>query len=78
MTSDRVRFPKPLEQYKVLSFFGSNIVITEDEEWKRQRKITAPAFSEVCGEDSLKSAMSCADDSNIRETTDLSGMRHRR
>ncbi|OCH86802.1 cytochrome P450 [Obba rivulosa] len=42
----RARFPKPLEQYKILSFYGSNIVITEGDEWKRQRKISAPAFSE--------------------------------
>ncbi|OBZ67576.1 hypothetical protein A0H81_12405 [Grifola frondosa] len=46
VTSSRARFPKPVEQYKVLSFFGSNIVITEGDEWKRQRKIAAPAFSE--------------------------------
>ncbi|OBZ67844.1 hypothetical protein A0H81_12320 [Grifola frondosa] len=46
VTSSRARFPKPLEPYKVLSFFGSNIVVTEGDEWKRQRKIAAPAFSE--------------------------------
>ncbi|OBZ67577.1 hypothetical protein A0H81_12404 [Grifola frondosa] len=46
VTSSRARFPKPVEQYKVLSFFGSNVVITEGDEWKRQRKIAAPAFSE--------------------------------
>ncbi|EMD35530.1 hypothetical protein CERSUDRAFT_116271 [Gelatoporia subvermispora B] len=42
----RARFPKPVEQYKILSFYGSNIVITEGDEWKRQRRIAAPAFSE--------------------------------
>ncbi|GBE81403.1 hypothetical protein SCP_0311320 [Sparassis crispa] len=46
ITASRARFPKPLWQYKVLSFYGSNIVITEGDEWKRHRKITAPAFSE--------------------------------
>ena len=36
-----------MEQYEVLKFFGSNIVVTEFDEWKRHRKIVAPAFSEV-------------------------------
>ncbi|EIW78358.1 614 534 cytochrome P450 [Coniophora puteana RWD-64-598 SS2] len=40
------RFPKPLFQYKILTFFGENIVVSEGEEWKRYRKIVAPAFSE--------------------------------
>ena len=30
--------------------FGPNIVAAEGEEWKKYRKITAPAFSEVCPE----------------------------
>ena len=47
MLSSRPRFPKPVEDYKILQFFGSNIVTTEFEEWKRYRKIAAPAFSEV-------------------------------
>ncbi|KAI0739090.1 cytochrome P450 [Daedaleopsis nitida] len=42
----RARFPKPLDAYQILATFGSNILVTEGEEWKRQRKITAPAFSE--------------------------------
>ncbi|KAI0716473.1 cytochrome P450 [Earliella scabrosa] len=42
----RARFPKPLEAYQLLTTFGSNILVTEGDEWKRQRKITAPAFSE--------------------------------
>ncbi|KZT05609.1 cytochrome P450 [Laetiporus sulphureus 93-53] len=46
VTSDRTRFPKPLAQYKILTFFGSNIVVTEADEWKRHRKISAPSFSE--------------------------------
>ncbi|KAI0940039.1 hypothetical protein AcV5_001254 [Taiwanofungus camphoratus] len=46
ITGARARFPKWLYQYKILTFYGSNIVVTEDDEWKRQRKITAPAFSE--------------------------------
>jgi hypothetical protein len=30
--------------------FGANIVASEGEEWKKYRKIAAPAFSEVCPE----------------------------
>jgi hypothetical protein len=47
ITTHRARFPKPLEQYKLLQFFGGNIVASEGDEWKRYRKISAPAFSEV-------------------------------
>ncbi|KZT71521.1 cytochrome P450 [Daedalea quercina L-15889] len=46
VTSARTRFPKPLHQYKILTFYGSNIVVTEGDEWKRHRKISAPSFSE--------------------------------
>lgn len=46
ITTNRARFPKPLQQYKILTFFGSNIVVTEADEWKRHRKISAPSFSE--------------------------------
>ncbi|KAI0631064.1 cytochrome P450 [Trametes polyzona] len=42
----RARFPKPLDTYELLAVFGTNILVTEGEEWKRQRKIAAPAFSE--------------------------------
>ena len=45
--SSRPRFPKPVEHYGILKFFGNNIVTTEFDEWKRYRKIAAPAFSEV-------------------------------
>lgn len=48
MIGARARFPKPTDSYKILAVFGSNILTTEGEEWKHQRKITAPAFSEVC------------------------------
>jgi hypothetical protein len=50
--SSRQRFPKPVRPYKMLSFFGSNIVTTEFDEWKRHRKIAAPSFSEVATFDS--------------------------
>ncbi len=43
----RARFPKPIDMYDLLATFGTNILVTEGEEWKRQRKIAAPAFSEV-------------------------------
>ena len=35
-------------RYEVLAIFGPNIVASEGEEWKKYRKIAAPAFSEVC------------------------------
>jgi cytochrome P450 len=47
VTSSRARFPKPLEQYAVIALFGHNIVVSEGEEWKKYRKISAPAFSDV-------------------------------
>lgn len=47
MIGSRARFPKPLELYKPLLFFGDNIVASEHNEWKRYRKISAPAFTEV-------------------------------
>ncbi len=43
----RARFPKATKVYELLATFGTNIVVTEGAEWKRQRKIAAPAFSEV-------------------------------
>lgn len=46
ITMHRTRFPKPVQQYRILQFWGNNIVASEGEEWKRFRKISAPAFSE--------------------------------
>ncbi|OCH96535.1 cytochrome P450 [Obba rivulosa] len=46
ITESRTAFRKPVEKYDVLAFFGKNVVITEGEEWKRQRRITTPLFSE--------------------------------
>ena len=34
VTTARARFPKPAKRYKVISFFGENIVASEGEEWK--------------------------------------------
>ena len=47
VTTSRARFPKPVNLYEVLIIFGTNIVASEGEEWKKYRKIAAPAFSEV-------------------------------
>ena len=41
------KFPKPVAIYKVLSTFGSNIIATEGEEWRRHRKIVARSFGET-------------------------------
>ena len=41
----REAWPKPIEEYGVLSYFGSNVVIAEGEGWRRQRRVGAPAFS---------------------------------
>jgi cytochrome P450 len=32
--------------YKILTFFGNNIVTSEGEEWKKYRKPAAPSFSD--------------------------------
>ncbi|KAK7051243.1 hypothetical protein VNI00_004743 [Paramarasmius palmivorus] len=46
ITSSRARFPKPVEQYRSLTFFGKNIIASEGELWKKYRKIASPAFSD--------------------------------
>ncbi|KAH9474466.1 Cytochrome P450 monooxygenase 124 [Psilocybe cubensis] len=46
VTNNRAKFPKPVHHYGVLSFYGDNIVASEGEQWKKYRKIAAPAFSE--------------------------------
>ncbi|KIM40203.1 hypothetical protein M413DRAFT_446366 [Hebeloma cylindrosporum] len=46
VTSSRARFPKPVHHYSALTFYGHNIVASEGEEWKKYRKISAPAFSD--------------------------------
>ena len=59
---NRSAFPKPVAIYRVLKIYGDNVVVTEHEEvripvfdrnvlmhrhqWKRHRKVGAPAFSE--------------------------------
>ncbi|KAJ3966044.1 cytochrome P450 [Lentinula raphanica] len=46
VTLSRARFPKPVQQYKVISFFEDNIVTSEGDDWKQYRKVAAPAFSD--------------------------------
>jgi len=47
--SSRLKFPKPVGGiYKLLNFFGRNVLTLEFSEWKQHRKIVAPAFTEVC------------------------------
>lgn len=40
-------FCKPVEDYKVLSFFGENVVASEHDTWRRHRRLTVGSFSEV-------------------------------
>ena len=48
VTTSRNRFSKPIKEYKAVSPYGPNIIASEGDEWKKIRKISAPAFSEVC------------------------------
>ena len=47
ITTARARFPKPAREYEIVSIYGPSIVSCEGEEWKKYRKISAPAFSHV-------------------------------
>ncbi|KAK7683817.1 hypothetical protein QCA50_013193 [Cerrena zonata] len=44
--ANRFKFPKPIEQYEALTPFGPHIVASEHEQWKKYRKVAAPAFTE--------------------------------
>ncbi|KAF8597590.1 cytochrome P450 [Ceratobasidium sp. AG-I] len=46
IASGRSAFRKRFEDYALLRIFGSNLLVAEGEEWKRQRRICAPAFSD--------------------------------
>jgi hypothetical protein len=48
VTTSHAKFSKDINHFSVLGIFGANIVVSEGEEWKKYRKIAAPAFSEVC------------------------------
>jgi cytochrome P450 len=39
LNMDRKTFRKPVEVYEILKYFGSNVVVTEGEEWRRHRKV---------------------------------------
>ena len=43
----RFKFPKPVDHYAILRMFGPNVIASEGEEWRKYRRIAAPAFSEV-------------------------------
>lgn len=45
-TSRREAFPKPLENYTILSMFGENVVTTEGAVWRMHRKVTSASFNE--------------------------------
>ncbi|KAG7093329.1 hypothetical protein E1B28_007009 [Marasmius oreades] len=40
------RFPRYVEQYKPLSFFGPSVLSTEGDEWKKYKKVVKPALSD--------------------------------
>ena len=46
MTTRRNDFLKPVEIYGIVDIFGRSMLSSEGDEWKRHRKIVAPAFSE--------------------------------
>ncbi|KAI1119190.1 cytochrome P450 [Nemania sp. NC0429] len=46
ITSRREDFPKPLEFYRILAMFGTNVVTTEGATWRMHRKVTSASFNE--------------------------------
>jgi cytochrome P450 len=42
----RTDFRRNMEQFAVVNVYGKNIATTDDEEWKRHRKVTAITFTE--------------------------------
>lgn len=46
ISSGRGSFKKSLQEYEILRTFGNNLIVAEGEDWKRQRRICAPAFSD--------------------------------
>ncbi|KAF7948648.1 uncharacterized protein EAE97_004059 [Botrytis byssoidea] len=45
-TTRKNDFVKPLKNYKVLEFFGKNIVTIEGEEWRRHKRVVGKSFGE--------------------------------
>lgn len=60
LVTRRQGFLKPLELYGIVDIFGSSILSTEGETWKRHRKVVGPAFAEksniLVWQDSLRQA----------------------
>ena len=76
ITSHRTRFVKAVEEYTILEFFGPNVVVSEHDQWKRYRKVSAPAFSEVkCIMPPVQSRRVFADGATSSGTIGLYGMR---
>jgi cytochrome P450 len=46
VTTHRAAFPKPVQFYKIINFFGSNILATEGDEWRMHRSVVAKSFTE--------------------------------
>lgn len=46
MMTRRNDFPKPIEIYGIVDIYGKSVLTEEGVEWKRHRRIVAPAFSE--------------------------------
>lgn len=40
-------FGKPVEDYRILTFFGDNVIASEGEQWRRHRRLTVGSFNEV-------------------------------
>ncbi|EDO04974.1 hypothetical protein SS1G_07458 [Sclerotinia sclerotiorum 1980 UF-70] len=59
-TTRKNDFVKPVKNYKVLEVFGSNIVTTEGEEWRRHKRVVGKSFGEksmgLVWEESIKQA----------------------
>ena len=46
ITTQRDKFPKPVQFYAILNQFGDNVLTTEGAVWKAHRKATASSFNE--------------------------------
>ncbi|KAI0098617.1 cytochrome P450 [Nemania sp. FL0031] len=58
----RSDFPRPLEIYQMLNVFGPNLSTVEGDQWKQQRKITAPCFNDLTNEVVWTESLSLATD----------------
>ena len=60
LANRKTDFQKPIEVYKMVDMYGPSILTLETDDWKRHRKIVAPAFSEksnaLVWEESLRQA----------------------